>query len=121
MNGRPRRGRRPTNPEAGSIPRPAGGQLRQRGGFAGWGSSPEIPSTPRIAATSTGSVTFSKQNLLRPGVVIYDLRLTFQDTGQVGITGVALHAAGTEAADTAVIANMVRVMMLAPALIALSA
>jgi uncharacterized integral membrane protein (TIGR00698 family) len=47
---------------------------------------------PRIAATSGLGVTFSKQNLLRLGIILYGLRLTFQDIGHVGITGVAIDA-----------------------------
>jgi uncharacterized integral membrane protein (TIGR00698 family) len=47
---------------------------------------------PRIAAASTPGVTFSKQTLLRAGIVLYGLRLTFQDIAQVGIPGVAIDA-----------------------------
>jgi uncharacterized integral membrane protein (TIGR00698 family) len=47
---------------------------------------------PRMAAASGAGVTFSKQNLLRLGVVLYGLRLTMQDIGHVGIAGVAIDA-----------------------------
>ena len=35
-------------------------------------------------------VNFSKQKLLRLGIILFGLRLTFQDIGQVGLTGVAI-------------------------------
>lgn len=47
---------------------------------------------PRIAAASSPGVTFSKQNLLRLGIILYGLRLTFQDIGRVGMTGVMIDA-----------------------------
>jgi uncharacterized integral membrane protein (TIGR00698 family) len=47
---------------------------------------------PRIAAISTPGVNFSKQRLLRTGVVLYGLRLTMQDVGLVGLAGVAIDA-----------------------------
>jgi uncharacterized integral membrane protein (TIGR00698 family) len=47
---------------------------------------------PRFAATCGFGVSFSKQNLLRLGVVLYGLRLTVQDIGHVGIAGVAIDA-----------------------------
>ena len=47
---------------------------------------------PRFAAASGAGVNFSKQNLLRLGVVLYGLRLTVQDIGHVGIAGVAIDA-----------------------------
>lgn len=47
---------------------------------------------PRIAATSTAGVAFSKQTLLRAGVILYGLRLTLHDIGQVGTTGVLIDA-----------------------------
>ena len=43
---------------------------------------------PRIAAPCGPGVNFSKQNLLRLGVVLYGLRLTVQDIGHVGLAGV---------------------------------
>ncbi len=43
---------------------------------------------PHFAAMSGVGVHFSKQNLLRIGVVMYGLRLTVQDIGQVGIAGI---------------------------------
>lgn len=47
---------------------------------------------PRFSALTGAGVSFSKQNLLRLGVVLYGLRLTVQDIGHVGITGVAIDA-----------------------------
>ncbi|EJL88537.1 putative integral membrane protein [Herbaspirillum sp. CF444] len=47
---------------------------------------------PRIAAGCGSGVAFSKQNLLRLGIVLYGLRLTFQDISQVGISGVVIDA-----------------------------
>jgi uncharacterized integral membrane protein (TIGR00698 family) len=45
---------------------------------------------PRIARAAAGGVTFSKQTLLRLGIILYGLRLTFQDIAHVGIAGVAI-------------------------------
>ncbi|WP_029363588.1 YeiH family protein [Herbaspirillum lusitanum] len=47
---------------------------------------------PRVAADCSGGVAFSKQNLLRLGIVLYGLRLTFQDIAQVGVSGVLIDA-----------------------------
>lgn len=47
---------------------------------------------PRMAPTVDPGVGFSKTNLLRLGIVLYGLRLTFQDIGAVGWTGVAIDA-----------------------------
>ena len=47
---------------------------------------------PRIAVSSTRGVTFSKQILLRAGIILFGLRLTFQDIGQVGVAGVMIDA-----------------------------
>ncbi len=47
---------------------------------------------PRIAGISSPGVTFSKQNLLRLGIILYGLRLTFQDIGHVGLSGVVIDA-----------------------------
>jgi uncharacterized integral membrane protein (TIGR00698 family) len=47
---------------------------------------------PRFAAVGGAGVNFSKQNLLRLGVVLYGLRLTVQDIGHVGWAGVATDA-----------------------------
>lgn len=47
---------------------------------------------PRFAAASGPGVNFSKQTLLRLGVVLYGLRLTVQDVGQVGLAGVVIDA-----------------------------
>jgi uncharacterized integral membrane protein (TIGR00698 family) len=46
----------------------------------------------RLGAMTGAGVTFSKANLLRLGIVLYGLRLTFQDIGNVGWTGVAIDA-----------------------------
>jgi uncharacterized integral membrane protein (TIGR00698 family) len=46
----------------------------------------------RVASHCGAGVTFSKQNLLRLGIILYGFRLTFQDIGQVGIAGVAIDA-----------------------------
>ena len=50
------------------------------------------PWAPRWAVASGAGVNFSKQNLLRLGVVLYGLRLTVQDIDHVGIAGVAIDA-----------------------------
>ena len=47
----------------------------------------------RFSATAGDGVAFSKARLLRAGIVLYGLRLTFQDIGNVGWTGVAVDAA----------------------------
>jgi uncharacterized integral membrane protein (TIGR00698 family) len=47
---------------------------------------------PRVAATAGVGVAFSKQTLLRAGVVLYGLRLTLHDVGQVGAAGVLIDA-----------------------------
>jgi uncharacterized integral membrane protein (TIGR00698 family) len=47
---------------------------------------------PRIAAVSARGVTFSKQKLLRAGIILFGLRLTFQDIGHVGAVGVMIDA-----------------------------
>jgi len=47
---------------------------------------------PRFAATAGVGVAFSKQTLLRAGVVLYGLRLTLHDVGQVGAAGVLIDA-----------------------------
>jgi uncharacterized integral membrane protein (TIGR00698 family) len=47
---------------------------------------------PRIATYSARGVTFSKQILLRAGIILFGLRLTFQDIGQVGLVGVMIDA-----------------------------
>ncbi len=45
---------------------------------------------PRFAHTGAAGVTFSKQTLLRLGIILYGVRLTFQDIAHVGIAGVAI-------------------------------
>jgi len=47
---------------------------------------------PRIAHPTAPGVAFCKHWLLRAGIVLYGLRLTFQDIGQVGMAGVAIDA-----------------------------
>ncbi len=47
---------------------------------------------PRIAALSGAGVAFSKQTLLRAGVILYGLRHTLHDIGQVGVAGVLTDA-----------------------------
>ena len=47
---------------------------------------------PRMAAPCGPGVNFTKQNLLRLGVVLYGLRLTVQDIGHVGLAAVASDA-----------------------------
>ena len=42
---------------------------------------------PRLAGHAGAGVGFSKQWLLRAGIVLYGMRLTFQDIGQVGVVG----------------------------------
>ena len=42
---------------------------------------------PRLAPRAGAGVGFSKQWLLRAGIVLYGVRLTFQDIGQVGVAG----------------------------------
>jgi uncharacterized integral membrane protein (TIGR00698 family) len=46
----------------------------------------------RVAAVSAPGVTFSKQTLLRAGVVLYGLRLTLGDVARVGAVGVVIDA-----------------------------
>jgi uncharacterized integral membrane protein (TIGR00698 family) len=47
---------------------------------------------PKLAAQSGAGVIFSKQTLLRAGVILYGLRLTLHDIGQVGIGAVLIDA-----------------------------
>ncbi len=47
---------------------------------------------PRWAAACGSGVNFSKQNLLRMGIVLYGLRLTVQDISHVGLAGVVIDA-----------------------------
>ena len=47
---------------------------------------------PHFAAASGPGVQVSKQQLLRLGIVLYGLRLTTQDMGQMGWTGVVVDA-----------------------------
>lgn len=46
----------------------------------------------RFAETTCDGVGFAKQRLLRLGVMLYGFRLTLQDVGRVGFTGVAIDA-----------------------------
>lgn len=45
-----------------------------------------------LAAPWAAGITFSKHWLLRAGIVLYGLRLTFQDIGQIGVTGLLIDA-----------------------------
>jgi uncharacterized integral membrane protein (TIGR00698 family) len=47
---------------------------------------------PSMANVSAEGVAFSKQKLLRFGIILYGLRVTFQDIGRVGLAGVAIDA-----------------------------
>ncbi len=47
---------------------------------------------PRIAAPAQAGVGFAKATLLRAGIVLYGLRLTFTDVAQVGWAGVLIDA-----------------------------
>jgi uncharacterized integral membrane protein (TIGR00698 family) len=47
---------------------------------------------PRLCAHAAAGVAFSKQHLLRLGVVLFGIRLTFQDIGHVGVAGVLIDA-----------------------------
>ena len=46
----------------------------------------------RIAPSCAPGVNFSKQKLLRLGIILYGFRLTFQDIGHVGLSGVLIDA-----------------------------
>ncbi len=47
---------------------------------------------PAVAEPTAPGVGWAKQWLLRAGIVLYGVRLTFQDIGQVGMTGVLIDA-----------------------------
>ncbi|QXZ09808.1 YeiH family protein [Comamonas sp. Y33R10-2] len=47
---------------------------------------------PFIAQPCASGIAFSKNRLLRTGIVLYGLRLTFQDMGQVGMAAVVIDA-----------------------------
>jgi uncharacterized integral membrane protein (TIGR00698 family) len=47
---------------------------------------------PQVAASAGVGVAFSKQTLLRAGVVLYGLRLTLHDVGQVGGAAILIDA-----------------------------
>ena len=47
---------------------------------------------PALAATAGAGVAVSKQTLLRLGIILYGLRLTFQDIAHVGVAGVVIDA-----------------------------
>ena len=49
-----------------------------------------LPATALV--TSADGLNLAKQRLLRAGIVLYGLRLTFQDIGHVGLAGVAIDA-----------------------------
>lgn len=46
----------------------------------------------RLAPACGAGVAFSKQTLLRLGIILYGFRLTFQDIGQVGLAGITIDA-----------------------------
>jgi uncharacterized integral membrane protein (TIGR00698 family) len=46
-----------------------------------------------VLAVSADGLNLAKQRLLRAGIVLYGLRLTFQDIGHVGLAGLAIDAA----------------------------
>jgi uncharacterized integral membrane protein (TIGR00698 family) len=45
---------------------------------------------PRLASGAAKGVVFAKQSLLRLGIILYGLRLTFQDIAGVGLKGVII-------------------------------
>ena len=47
---------------------------------------------PRIAAQTSGGVDFSKSTLLRAGIILFGLRITFQEIAAVGWAGVLIDA-----------------------------
>jgi uncharacterized integral membrane protein (TIGR00698 family) len=47
---------------------------------------------PRVAAHTATGVDFSKSTLLRAGIILYGFRITFQQIGQVGWTGLVIDA-----------------------------
>ena len=47
---------------------------------------------PRISAPAGAGVDFAKQTLLRAGIVLYGVRVTFQDIAAVGWSGVVIDA-----------------------------
>jgi uncharacterized integral membrane protein (TIGR00698 family) len=47
---------------------------------------------PYVSASSAKGIAFSKQYLLRAGIVLYGLRLTFADIAHVGVGGVLIDA-----------------------------
>ena len=47
---------------------------------------------PHVADHGGAGIAFSKQTLLRAGVILYGLRLTLHDIGQVGVAGVLTDA-----------------------------
>ncbi len=44
----------------------------------------------KVAHAAAHGVSFSKQTLLRLGIILYGLRLTFQDIARVGVAGMAI-------------------------------
>jgi uncharacterized integral membrane protein (TIGR00698 family) len=47
---------------------------------------------PRMAGAGAAGIGFAKQFLLRAGIILFGLRLTFQDIANVGLAGVAIDA-----------------------------
>lgn len=46
----------------------------------------------RFASTAGAGVNFSRQTLLRAGVIVYGFRLTLHDVGHVGLAGIVIDA-----------------------------
>jgi uncharacterized integral membrane protein (TIGR00698 family) len=47
---------------------------------------------PRLTRRTAAGVDYSRQRLLRAGIVLYGLRLSFHDIGHVGFAGIAIDA-----------------------------
>ncbi|MDN0074766.1 YeiH family protein [Crenobacter sp. SG2303] len=47
---------------------------------------------PRVAVASHHGVAFSKQTLLRLGIILFGFKLTFQDIAAVGVAGIVIDA-----------------------------
>ena len=65
---------------------------------------------PRISVRCVPGLAVAKRHLLRLGIVLYGVRLTFQDVGQVGIAGVLIDA--TMLSSTFALALLVGVKLL---------
>jgi uncharacterized integral membrane protein (TIGR00698 family) len=49
-----------------------------------------LPVLKRVVDNFSPGLQFSKQKILRLGIILYGFRLTFQDIGDVGVTGAAI-------------------------------